>query len=76
MFAPWDPCCDPSERGRDLEQAKFLLKRRGRRISLDLVTSICCRRDPGSPDSPAAKDASVTVKVRQVTADVSTAINI
>jgi ABC-type dipeptide transport system, periplasmic component len=42
VFAPWDPCYDSSlKRGRDLEQAKFLLKKAGQEnLSLELVTRI------------------------------------
>ena len=52
VFAPWDPCYDSSlKRGRDLEQAKFLLKKAGQENCLARAGDFGFRRrrDPGSP---------------------------
>jgi len=74
VFAPWDPCYDATlERERDLDRAKFLLKKAGQEnLSLELVTSDFAAGviQAAQVFAQQAKAAGVTVKVRQVTADV------
>ena len=74
VFSPWDPCYDSSlKRGRDLDQAKFLLKKAGQEnLSVELVTSDFAAGvvQAAQVFAQQGKEAGVTVKVRQVTADV------
>jgi len=74
VFAPWDPCYDSTlKRERDLDRAKFLLKKAGQEnLSLELVTSDFAAGviQAAQVFAQQAKEAGVTVKVRQVTADV------
>jgi len=74
VFSPWDPCYDSSlKRGRDLDQAKFLLKKAGQSdLAVELVTSDFAAGvvQAAQVFAQQAKDAGVTVKVRQVTPDV------
>jgi peptide/nickel transport system substrate-binding protein len=74
VFSPWDPCFDPTlKRGRDLDQAKFLLKKAGQEnLSVELVTSDFAAGvvQAAQVFAQQAQAAGVTVKVRQVTADV------
>jgi peptide/nickel transport system substrate-binding protein len=74
VFSPWDPCYDSAlKRGRDLDQAKFLLKKAGHEsLTVELVTSDIAAGvvEAAQVFAQQAKDAGVTVNVRQVTADV------
>ncbi len=74
VFSPWDHCYDRSlVRDRDLDQAKFLLKKAGQeKLAVELVTSDIA---PGVLQAAQvfaqqALDAGVTVNVRQVTTDI------
>lgn len=74
IYSPWDPAYDSSlKRERDIEQAKFLLKKAGQEnLTVELVT---CDFAAGVVQAAQvfaqqAKDAGVTVTVRQVTSDV------
>jgi peptide/nickel transport system substrate-binding protein len=74
VFGQWDPSYDKSlVRERDLDQAKFLLKKAGREgLTVELVTSDIAAGvvQAAQVFARQAKDAGVTVKVRQVTLDV------
>jgi peptide/nickel transport system substrate-binding protein len=74
VFSPWDHCFDSSlTRGRDLDQAKHLLKKAGQEnMTVELVTSDIAAGvvQAAQVFAQQAKDAGVTVNVRQVTADV------
>lgn len=74
VFSPWDPCYDKSlQRVRDVEQAKFLLKKAGQEnLEVELVTSDIAAGvlQAAQVFAQQAKDAGVTVNVRQVPVDV------
>jgi len=74
IYSPWDPAYDASlKRDRDIDQAKFLLKKAGKEnLTVELVT---CDFAAGVVQAAQvfaqqAKDAGVTVNVKQVTSDV------
>lgn len=74
VFSPWDACFDSSlKRSRDVEMAKSLLKKAGQEnLTVELVTSDIAAGVLQSAQvfAQQAKDAGVTVNVRQVTVDV------
>ncbi|ESX84367.1 MULTISPECIES: ABC transporter substrate-binding protein [unclassified Mesorhizobium] len=74
VFSRWDPFYDTSlQRTRDVDQAKFLLKKAGEEnLAVELVTSDFANGVPQMAQVFArqARDAGVTVSVRQVTPDV------
>lgn len=74
VFSRWDPLYDTSlKRERDVDQAKFLLKKAGEEnLNIELVTSDFAIGAPQMAQVFArqAKDVGVTVSVRQVTTDV------
>ncbi|MBY5854985.1 ABC transporter substrate-binding protein [Rhizobium ruizarguesonis] len=74
VFSRWDPLYDTSlQRHRDLDQAKFLLKKAGQEnMKIELVTSDFANGVPQMAQVFArqARDANVDVSVRQVTTDV------
>jgi peptide/nickel transport system substrate-binding protein len=74
VFSRWDPFYDTSlQRSQDLDQAKFLLKKAGEEnLAVELVTSDFANGVPQMAQVFArqARDAGVTVSVRQVTPDV------
>jgi peptide/nickel transport system substrate-binding protein len=74
VFSPADACHDPSlRRARDVEQAKALLAKAGQEnLTVELVTSDIAAGVVESAQvfAQQAKDAGVTVNVRQVTPDV------
>lgn len=74
VFSPWDACYDGSfRRERDVEQAKFLLKKAGQEnLTVELVTSDIAAGvlQAAQVFAQQAKDAGVTVNVRQVPVDV------
>lgn len=74
IYSPWDPAYDASlKRERDIDQAKFLLKKAGQEnLTVELVT---CDFAAGVVQAAQvmaqqAKDAGVTVNVRQVTSEI------
>jgi peptide/nickel transport system substrate-binding protein len=74
VFSPADPCYDASwKRERDVEKAKALLKKAGQdNLIVELVTSDIAAGVVQSAQvfAQQAKDAGVTVNVRQVTPDI------
>ncbi len=74
VFSPADPCYDPAwNRTRDVEQAKALLKKAGQEnLVVELVTSDIAAGVVQSAQvfAQQAKDAGVTVNVKQVTPDI------
>jgi len=74
VFSPADSCYDPAwKRARDVEQAKALLKKAGQEnLTVELVTSDIAAGVVQSAQVLAqqAKDAGVTINVKQVTPDI------
>nr|WP_295884228.1 ABC transporter substrate-binding protein [uncultured Devosia sp.] len=74
VFSRWDPFHDTSlQRTRDVDQAKFLLKQAGEEnLAIELVTSDFANgvTQMAQVFARQARDAGVTVSVRQVTPDV------
>jgi peptide/nickel transport system substrate-binding protein len=75
VFSPADSCYDSAawRRGRDVEQAKALLKKAGQEnLVVELVTSDIAAGTVQSAQifAQQAKDAGVTVNVKQVTPDI------
>lgn len=74
VFSRWDPLYDESlQRDQDLDQAKFLLKKAGaENLSVELVSSDVANgiTQMAQVFARQARDAGVTVSVRQVTPDV------
>jgi peptide/nickel transport system substrate-binding protein len=73
VFSPWDPSFDSSlVRERDVDQAKFLLKKAGHQdLAVELVTADFANgvTQMAQVFSQQALDAGVKVNVRQVTVD-------
>jgi len=74
VFSPWDHCYDSAlTRGRDIDKAKFLLKKAGQEnLSVELVTGDIAAGvlQAAQVFGQQAKAAGVTVKIRQVTSDI------
>lgn len=74
VFSPWDPCYDASlKRERDLDQAKFLLRKAGHeKLAVELVTSDIAAGvlQAAQVFVQQASEAGVTVNLRQVTPDI------
>ncbi|MDQ0391948.1 ABC transporter substrate-binding protein [Labrys monachus] len=73
VFSLWDDAPKTFHRGRDVEQAKALLKKAGQEnLTVELVTADIANGVVASAQIFArqAKDAGVTVNVRQVTPEV------
>jgi peptide/nickel transport system substrate-binding protein len=74
VFARWDHCYDTSlHRERDIDKAKFLLKKAGQEnLTVELVTSDIADGVVRAAQVLAqqAKDAGVTINVRNVTPDI------
>lgn len=74
VFAWWDPAYDHSlVRARDVDKAKYLLKKAGQEnLTVELVTGDIASGvlQAAQVFAQQAKDAGVTVNVRQVTVDV------
>lgn len=74
VFSPYDRCYDASlHRERDIDRAKFLLKKAGQEnLAVELVTADIANGvvQQAQVLAEQAKDAGVTVKLRNVTTDV------